>query len=1169
VKLLKLDLRAFGPFTDVSLDLSAGSEGLHVIYGPNEAGKSSALRALEQMLFGIPARSADDFLHSYQNLRIGATLQMGGKPPIGFLRRKGAKNTLLGPDNTTPLDEGLLKPFLGGMDRELFATMFGIGHEQLVEGGKQLVSGSGNVGQVLFAAGSGIADLQQVVASLEKQANELYVRKGQTRRINESLKALDESRKKLRQSQLPSDEWVAHDRALRDARKRRGEIEEQLSARQAERNRLARIGRAIPAIARRKEFLRQLEELGEVVLLPGDFAEKRRDAMTRLAVARKAEQTAREELERIDGELRGIAIPQPLVDHAEAIEELPDQLGSYRKAQRDLPGLAARREQVVRDAAAILRQVRPDLSLDEAERLRMTRVQQVTLQKLGSRREGLVARLEQAREEIARGEQDLVRAEQSLERLPPDCDTASLKEAVRRVQNQGDLAGQLADAEGRLDTLRRKAAADLKKLRLWTATLEELEKAPVPARETVDRFATQLNQSEQQLVRARTALEDAERRRDDAAREFEKLELEGSVPSEEDLAEARRVREAAWQRVVEAWQTPRTQAAFSDEERGLAESHVQAVARADELADRLRREASRVAQRASLLAERRAAERQVEKLAQEVSRVEEARRRVEQAWADAWNPAGISPLSPQEMHAWLNQHGNLLQQSEAIRVQEIAAGQLRQRIESHRCELLQSLAAVEASSLPNAAETIPLGTLVERCLGVLDRADAAAERRAQLCRDADKLRAAIAAARSKADRAEAEQAAWQEQWALAVEPLGLAPDTIPEAVVQTLEEFNALFKKIEQSQELANRIEDIGHDAAAFDRSVRTLTEKTGGDLAGRTAEQAAEDLVQRLRKATADQQKQQELQDARRRYRAEHEKAARAVEDLAARLDTMRREAGCADVEAIPEVERASETALRLRERLQASEDQLVADSAGATLDEFIAEAEAEQADEIPIVLNQLGEEVRQLESELRDLGETIGGEAKLLAAMDTGADAADAAEETQDLLARLETDALQYLRLQLAKEILRESIERYRKKNEGPVLRRAGELFAKLTRGSFVGLAADFNDQNQSVLKGLRPEKGKSVELSGMSEGTADQLYLALRLASLESYLDGKEPMPFVVDDVLISFDDGRATTALEILAEFSRRAQVIFFTHHEHLVRLAEQHLDARDLFVHRLA
>ncbi|MFH1264118.1 MAG: AAA family ATPase, partial [Planctomycetota bacterium] len=74
MKILTLNLRAFGPFTDVELDFSEGSEGLHLVDGANEAGKTCSLRALEQLLFGIPGNSPDNFVHPYPKLRIGAKL---------------------------------------------------------------------------------------------------------------------------------------------------------------------------------------------------------------------------------------------------------------------------------------------------------------------------------------------------------------------------------------------------------------------------------------------------------------------------------------------------------------------------------------------------------------------------------------------------------------------------------------------------------------------------------------------------------------------------------------------------------------------------------------------------------------------------------------------------------------------------------------------------------------------------------------------------------------------------------------------------------------------------------------------------------------------------------------------------------------------------------------
>lgn len=57
MKILRLDLLAFGPFSGESLPLHMGEHGFHLVYGPNEAGKSTSLRAIRQFLYGIPTYS--------------------------------------------------------------------------------------------------------------------------------------------------------------------------------------------------------------------------------------------------------------------------------------------------------------------------------------------------------------------------------------------------------------------------------------------------------------------------------------------------------------------------------------------------------------------------------------------------------------------------------------------------------------------------------------------------------------------------------------------------------------------------------------------------------------------------------------------------------------------------------------------------------------------------------------------------------------------------------------------------------------------------------------------------------------------------------------------------------------------------------------------------------
>jgi hypothetical protein len=129
-------------------------------------------------------------------------------------------------------------------------------------------------------------------------------------------------------------------------------------------------------------------------------------------------------------------------------------------------------------------------------------------------------------------------------------------------------------------------------------------------------------------------------------------------------------------------------------------------------------------------------------------------------------------------------------------------------------------------------------------------------------------------------------------------------------------------------------------------------------------------------------------------------------------------------------------------------------------------------------------------------------------LSKMDGSAKAAELAEDAQGLLARLETDVEQYVRLRLASEILGRAVESYRERHQGPIMRRSSELFAHLTSGSFAGLRLEFNEKGDAILVGVRPGGKEIVGVEGMSDGTTDQLYLAVRLASLETYLENNEP-------------------------------------------------------------
>ena len=216
-----------------------------------------------------------------------------------------------------------------------------------------------------------------------------------------------------------------------------------------------------------------------------------------------------------------------------------------------------------------------------------------------------------------------------------------------------------------------------------------------------------------------------------------------------------------------------------------------------------------------------------------------------------------------------------------------------------------------------------------------------------------------------------------------------------------------------------------------------------------------------------------------------------------------------------------------------------------------------------------ELVERIEELEREASHLGERIGSLRSGLEAMRAESNAAEAAAAAQLHLARVRENAERWCRVKLAGHLLSREIERYREENQGPLLTTSSSFFSRLTLGAFAGIKAGFDDKDRPCLRCVRADGTTEVDVSGLSDGTRDQLYLSLRLASLVRRAEIAEPMPLVLDDVLIQLDDQRAAAALGVLAEVSRRMQVLFFTHHARLVDLARAAVAADELVVHKLS
>ena len=603
MRFLNLQLRAFGPFTGVTLDFSAKPSAIQIVYGPNEAGKSTALRAVQGLLFGIPERTGDSFVHENQALRIGAAVERSTGDQLTFLRRKGRNNTLLDA-NEDALSEDALRPFLHGINENLFASAFGLNHEILVKGGLDLAAGKGEIGEILFGAGLGLANLHEILTKLESDAEDIFKQRGQVQSLNKALSDYKNAVKASRENTLPSEEFLKLEDSLTRARSDAEAIRVALEEKFSYRNRLNRIQKSIPLIAQLRIDTEERQSLGEVPPLSPGFIERRINAQQERDSTTRASEALAEELQKLEALLAQLVIPDDILNQAPAITELYEHLSAYVKAESDCRALETESTQHQRDMQAVMHRLPQSLRLASGEPPRLDVAIKQRLHGLGNR----MGTLEQAKKSAAQAQAQATRQLETLSSqlagLPEPRDTAELQRLVARVQRLGEIEARADQLRASIEKNRQRIATALKQLApAWTGPLDAFESLPVPLRETVERYETD-------FMDRRTTLKDSQR---DAAQnrtslkklkeELNALRQSGPVPSESELEHARGKRSTLWGLIRRSWLGREDVIEESNAQTGgrpLETAYEEAVQGADTVADTLWHDADRASRRRDL-----------------------------------------------------------------------------------------------------------------------------------------------------------------------------------------------------------------------------------------------------------------------------------------------------------------------------------------------------------------------------------------------------------------------------------------------------------------------------------------------------------------------------------------------------------------------------------------
>lgn len=1138
MRLAELTLERYGAFAERNLAIPS-TAGLTVIYGPNEAGKSTCLAALSDFLFGIPERTPHASLFGYDGMRVGATLVDANGTELTLRRRRGRGRTLTDAAGA-PLEDSTLTRLLGATTRDRFATLFGLNHETLRSGGSRLLTADGDIGRLIVEAGGGLRSLMARLDAIDDEADKLFsTRRSADRAFYQALDAFDAADREVKQHTVTRDAYEQSRKAadganamLTRARAEKQSVSADISA-------LERLVRAVPHLLELDRLAAGLGHYADLDSLPADFGGQVDGAIAKRDAAIAALADGRVKRDRLVQRLDALTVSKTFIEAEAQIRDLAEQAIHVRKARADRPNRLKETDTAEAGLATLRRMLHLGADADLTSRLpsqaALDQVQKLATEAI--ERGGAIAA---ARERSA----DLADRLQTVNlRIEGAIAAGYDKPAAFTAAQFAALAAQAASA----DVVRRQADQALASVAatigaLGFSNVEALAGFVCPNAEAIRAEQAARTELETSLGGQVEQTVDAEKAAKAASETIQTLESAGPVATDQALTEARRARADAWLPLRDAYLDADIPSDAAVRRAGV-DAYQHHGADADDLADRRAAEAQHAAN--LVLARHQLATSMIEAvgcstLIADITQRQERRR---MAFAQAF-PEAAARFA--QLDALLDFAERRTQAIDAAAATGLLAGEADRHASDFAPLIAVFRSAQQAMNIPSA-EGQAFAVEVQALSAALAQHETEhADYRRDL-RDSEALAPTDKRAEQDLGVLTAAEQGWQQAWGAALGGLSLDTDLAPESAGGLVSEWAGARGTLGTIAQARARLVRMDEDEAALKAAILAL----GADLDLTLPEDllAAADLIAarwqeqdaiRLQRAALT----PDVDDAR----TDCALLEKAEQVAGGDLVGLASSAGVSvDGEALHGIANRCASRAGLLEAKALLERSIADVSDGLDVIALREQWAGRDLDALRGALDVSREQSTQLESEVEEaiLAHKTAQDALDAYASKSGVNRAIA--ERESAAARMQAAVERYVELTVARALITKAIDRVRSEQQDPLVSRAGELFAYTTRGEFAGIDTDIDDKGLPVVVGRR-RSGAAVSVAAMSDGTRDQLFLAFRLASLENYATSTEPLPFVADDILVHFDDERGAATLDLLARFAETNQVLLFTHHK---------------------
>ena len=1135
MRLRRLELELFGGFTGKHYDFGpgrdAGVSDFHVIYGPNEAGKTTTMEGYLRLLYGFPHREPYDFRHQRKNLKVSGLLDIDGTET--HFTRLPTRDPSLRDAHGRELPNSALQAHLGGLSEEDYRNLLCLDDATIEKGGEEITKAKGDIGRLLFSAAAGISELSGVLDGARAEADGLYRKRASTTQLAGLKKEYAEVEKQIRELDVSAAQYRGLRKTADEALGEEARVSERRKELFAAKARLEARIKALPVLV---EIDALDERLAGFDAWPDQLdvdPEELVRMLTDQTTARSDVAKLGDELEELRSELAAIERHPEHLALGQALEDLDALRSRYATADLDLD---RRRKALVEVRDDMCRAARELDALGdvEPESLVLSSAELTDLEQARQRLRDAESEAKREQDEVAAIDEKIDAAKAHLDTLDAEALAAvDLAEVFERFDID-TLSARHAAASEALKTARRNRRAALDALTVKGQGFDVLPTSPL----TLDEAETQLGEVQEVIQRRAAAALELENIRVEIAERDARIArikaIEGLIGDDE----ARKIRAAR----DDLWMAHRV--SLTSETADAFEGAMERLDSAMELRLTQATDLGTLRQQEQDLAAAKARKDAVDR---QIANLDQTCEAVKERFARAANDAGIgSSIAPEVFVKWLRK----------LDLAGQADGALRRLEEEHRETFEKADRLIQVLSEHIRRDAPQFEDLVAEAKTML-----AAQRRHQenLQRAKVRIEELTGERRKRAEKlSDIQQAAaaargdWVSRVAKAL-PEGLEAGLL-EASLQPLRDLRERDKERVALERQVSAMED---DQTQFAEKVKKLVEEVGAATTASPLD-GYKALKAMSEQAVDAEEKHRDLNDRINRLERSLAGAKKVLGDIDLAVAELARvfpdDVDTGSLEALRQAVNTAADVIKSRARrtdleraltslldLESLEDGRAA-LAGATQTGLQAEL-----DEVSIDLE--GIEIRYKAAiEARTSAE------QALRAIGGDADVALLVERKTTLELEMQEAALLHLELSLGHRLAEAAIRRYRDAHRSAMMLATETAFSELTNGAYAKLQTQIDGASETLL--AFDASGMAKQAQDMSKGTRFQLYLALRAAAYEQLADQGASLPFFCDDIFETFDEDRTRSACRVMERVGRRGQAIYLTHHQHVVDIARE-------------